>query len=246
MLEAEQTKQNVWFFWTITLDGKDHESNNPHVDSLKLWREKWDKLMKRVRRDMKPYGKKMRYVRVFEPHKSGILHVHMLTDIAYNDIQEFEQWNNVTKQNDIVWHSETFEKHLTELDLGKIHDIRPIETEDETDNGVARNVSAYVTKYMTKDIQNTMRELLKENGLGRVRLLQTSQQFGVIPDREDKLDWELGRLTKIAHDSLPADNHAKDVQRDTVIEEDDFHGTDKYPNRYSDLEWLAVLMDNDT
>lgn len=244
MLECEKTIQNVWFFWTITLDGSDHKSDNPQIDSLMLWRERWDKLMKRVRRDMKKLSTSFKYVRVFESHKSGILHVHMLSNVAYGDIQECDQWNNKTKQNDKVWRSESLATHLDELELGNIHDVRPIVTEDETDNGVARNVSAYVTKYLTKDIQSGVRNILKDAGMSRVRMIQTSQKFGEIPENEDKLNWELSRLQHIAFDNMPAQNKAIDISREVQIEDEDFYGGDAYPNKISDTVWLSTLIDD--
>lgn len=245
MLECEETLQNVWFFWTVTLDGDDHKTESPQVDSLKKWRSVWDKLMKRVRRDMKKLHGKMRYVRVFESHKSGVLHVHMLTDVAYPDIQEERQYNAITKVNDIVWRSSTLQAHLTDLGLGRIHDIRPINTENENDNGVARNVSSYVTKYLTKDIQSDMRQLLKNAGMSRIRIIQTSQSFGVVANEHDQLNWSLGRLSKIAHDSLPSGSHASDISRGRVVDDSDFYDFDQYPNQYSDLQWLAELQEFD-
>lgn len=245
MLECEETIQNVWFFWTVTLDGDDHKTENPHVDSLKKWRTCWDKLMKRVRRDMKKLHGKMRYVRVFESHKSGVLHVHMLTDIAYSDIEECQQYNNVTKRYDTVTRSKKFARHLSDVGLGDIHDIRPINTEDASDNGIARNVSAYVTKYLTKDIQSDMRQLLKNAGMSRIRIIQTSRSFGVVANEHEKLNWSLGRLSKIAHDSLPSSSHASDISRGRVVDDSDFYDFDQYPNQYSDLQWLAELQEFD-
>lgn len=244
MLECEKTTQNVWFFWTITLDAPDHKTESPHIHSLQVWRDNWDKLMKRIRRDMKPYSKKIRYVRVFETHKSGVLHVHMLTDIAYNDIKEVQQWNSHTRDFDIVWRSDSLAGHLSELGLGDIHDVRPIITENEVDNGVARNVSAYVTKYLTKDIQSDVRRLLKDGGMGRVRMIQTSQKFGEVPKFEGEFDWRLGGVHKIVHDALPLGNFAKDISRDVVVDDSDFYNFDMYPNRDSDNAWVADIIEN--
>lgn len=246
MLECEKTKQNVWFFWTFTLDGRDHESNNPQSYSLQKWRDIWDKLMKRIKRDMKKFSKNMRYVRVFESHKSGILHVHMLSDVAYSDILPVQQWNKITNQWDTVWHSEKLLVHLEELNLGKIHDVRPINTENPEENGVARNVSAYITKYLTKDIQGDLRDVLKLAGMARVRILQTSQNFGKIEEIESDLQWSRDLIKKWEFDSLSDKQKARDITRGIDLKDNDFGEYDHYPNRDSDLQWIAELMDKDS
>lgn len=62
-----------WYFVTIT----SHENAHKYARTLENLRGGFDRLSKRFRRAS---GRKVYYVRVFEHHKSGKLHVHMLTN----------------------------------------------------------------------------------------------------------------------------------------------------------------------
>lgn len=210
-----------WFFWTLTLDGKDH--NGDTIESLLKWREVWDTLMKRIKRD----HKKMRYVRIFETHKDGTLHVHMLTDSGYADIvkkHEGDGRDNYT--------SETLKKHLTELGLGWRHDIRPLETAN-TPKGV-KKVAKYVIKYMTKAIQGRVRKLLKDADMSRVRMIQTSQKWFNEKQLDPSLLWSREPLFLSEFENLPKQNTASDITRNRTIEKEHFYDSGTYPNRISD------------
>lgn len=225
MGEVESTPDHSeWYFWTVTLAPGDHKGNM--VSSALVWRNVWDKLMKRIRRNLG----KLRYVRVFEPHKSGILHVHMLTDKSYSDVErvvESDGRDNYT--------SETFRLHLLDLKLGVRHDIRPIITSNFEENGLSRNVSAYVTKYLTKDIQSLARQILRDNGLSRIRIIQTSSKWFNQAKKEAQLSWDNRALTLTELLYGEHGTKAIDISKDRVITSDDFYDYDHYPNKLSDL-----------
>lgn len=229
MLEVEKSSDQSWYFWTITLDGSDHGKGTAH--SLQVWREHWDNLMKRVRRDVKT----LRYVRVFEAHKTGTLHVHMLADKTYDDVTQVIEDDG--RDN---WRSDTLKAHLTALKLGWRHDVRPIITVDFEENGNARNVSAYVCKYLTKSIQSNIRERLRDAGMSRVRMIQTSRGWSNVPTSDNQRVWDVGGVTFEDYDKLVADGGVLiDAQTKHAVKTSDYHGEPIYPNRYSDLSDMA-------
>lgn len=189
MSTIEQRDENEnWYLWTLTLSPKTHSSGDT-ATSLDVWRASWNKLMGKLRYR---FGKFM-YIRVFETHKSGILHVHMLANVTFGDIRKITQVNEDQTKN-IRHHSDELETIMRSYGLGKIHDIKPIETTNYDNNGHARNVSAYVTKYLTKDIQSDVRDAIKSLSGGRVRMIQTSHGWQALT-RQSDLKWEQGRIT---------------------------------------------------
>lgn len=234
--------QNTWFFWTLTLLGYMHDkSMSPEentVNSLQKWRETWDTLMKRIRRMVKPYTQKMVYMRVFESHKDGTLHVHMITNVAPNDIAPRDD-------NPDVWNSAELQAHLDELELGYIHDIKPVVTDVNLhENGVSRNVSAYVTKYLTKEAQGTIRQCLKDAGMGRIRVIQTSSKFWDKPDVDGAdIDWAIGRIDRMDYHTDSKIDSYVDISRDIKIRDSDFGDHFSYPNKTSDMLWIDEIND---
>lgn len=177
-----------WYLWTLTLSPLTHK-NGDTVSSLQKWRKYWNKLMNKLRYRL---GRFM-YIRVFETHKSGILHVHMLANATFDDVVQIVE-KNVDQSDNVRHHSAMLESIMLSYGLGKIHDIKPIETEIYENNGHARNVSAYVTKYLTKDIQSIVRKTLRDGGAGSVRMIQTSHGWQALT-RQSELSWEVGRIT---------------------------------------------------
>lgn len=232
MSEIEQTPQiKTWFFWTLTLVGKDHKGL---LHSLDIWRSQWHKLRKRI---IRAVGK-MRYVRVFEPHKDGTLHIHLLADKTYDDVEIIPAKNGAKQRHE----SPKLRKQLIKLGLGYIHDIKPITTEEIEDNGIARNISAYIIKYMTKDSMNYSRDIISDLG-SKLRVIQTSNGWYNKSDRESDTVWKREPLFKTTYLSLPSKRTAKDISTKRTITIDDFHEYEHYPNRTSDLIDRADLMD---
>lgn len=215
-------KVKHWYFWTLTLLGDDHKGL---VHSLVIWRDTWDKLMKRIRRDLG----KVQYVRVFETHQDGTLHIHMLCDKTYGDV--VQRGTDENKRH----HSDKLQTHLDSLNLGYIHDIKPIVTSYGGNEGNAINVASYATKYMTKDLQSDVRQALKAHGFARVRMIQTSQKwYDDKPDTSD-IAWSKGALQYATYRAKPAESEAIDVTYNEDIEHEDFYEYTHYPNRIVDL-----------
>ena len=232
MNEIESTPQmKVWYFYTFTLLGKDH-SGLKH--SLSVWRDQWAKLRKRLKRDLG----KFRYVRVFEMHKDKTLHIHMLADASYDDCIYIDATDKQKERRE----SSTLRKHLNELQLGYIHDIKVIKTKDETNNGIARNVSAYITKYMTKDIQTFVRNNLSDSKI-RLRMIQTSYKWFNEGKHDMKLNWDRSPLFETEYLNLPRGKEAYDITTDRKVNIDDFHEYNYYPNKISDLIDIAESED---
>lgn len=233
--EVKKSGKKLWYFWTLTLDGDDHQGNTAY--SLQVWREVWDKLMKRIRRDLG----NIKYIRIFETHKDGTLHVHMLTSHAYSDRKK--RTNNMQK---VVHESATLAKHLDELGLGWVHDIKLIRTKESDMENVGANVGAYITKYMTKDLQGHIRKELKDAGMGRIRMIQTSRGWCDEPEeKHDKLEWEAEPLYKHEYLAIPRQKKAYDISRDYKITIDDFYDYPHFPNAVSDLVDEAQRRDEE-
>jgi len=231
MLEVQKHEQQ-WHFWTLTLDGSDHQSNT--AQSLMVWRAHWDKLLKRVRRELG----KLRYARAFETHKEGTLHVHMLADKTYPDVVCYKETDG--REN---WRSETLKAALIDLGLGWRHDLKPIVTKDVESDGQARNISAYFVKYLTKEIQSDVRFQLRQAGMGRIRMIQTSQGWANVPTKETDREWRMGGISLNFYDAVrPEGIPVRDVNTERAIRFEDFYGTDHYPNKYSDLAELGDDM----
>lgn len=229
MIEVGKHPGELWHFWTLTLDGIDHQGNTAR--SLQTWRANWDKLMKRVKRDLGV----MRYVRIFETHADGTLHVHMLADKTYQDVKCVHELDG--REN---WRSLTLKGHLEALRLGWRHDLNPIITTDHENEGNERNVSAYCVKYLTKDIQSTVREDMRRAGLNRVRMIQTSQKWANVPTSENPRAWDRGGITVYEYENMQKDGITSvDVDTKRTIKPADFYGYDVYPNRIIDLINIA-------
>jgi len=232
MLEVQKQKAS-WHFWTLTLQGSDHRSDTAY--SLQVWRDSWDKLMKRVKRELGA----MRYARVFEGHRDGTLHVHLLADKTYADVREIVEDDG--RKN---YRSETLKRALTALSLGWRHDLKPIVTESAENDGEARNVSAYMVKYLTKGIQGNIRAKLREAGMSRVRMIQTSRGWAKVPTSEDCRDWHLGVTTFDEYDRIVVSGGVLiDTNLGRPVKTADFHGYDYYPNKDSDLADIADALE---
>lgn len=183
-LEIEKTEsKNGWYFWTLTLLGKDHEST---AASLKKWRSVWNKFMQAVRRLIK---EPMRYIRIFETHKSGSFHVHMLADFSPDDV--ICKTDDDNREN---WTSKKIAKLLKRFKMGWRHDIRPIKQYGEATQ--AQAVAGYVGKYLTKSVQGAVRDDLKNSGMGKIRMIQTSNGWAKTKRQtQEGWTWSVGNIT---------------------------------------------------
>lgn len=202
-----------WSFWTITLPSWIHKLETEEkrtVASLQKIRDSWDKFMKWMKRQ---YGK-FEYVRVFETHESGVLHVHFLA--SFHVPPEDFRIANKGKKNQYGYSSET-KKVTVGYGLGKMHSVENLPIGD-----FARTVG-YVTKYMTKEDDFVTKYLSKM----RVRRIQTSRKIGAVPKGKSEYEWVLTPSVHIYEikDGL----EVFDLNRGKIIKEDDFEGEHHYP-----------------
>lgn len=226
MLEVGKDEIKEWTFFTFTLRGKDHKSSQ---HSLSVWRSTWDKLMKRLKREYGPFS----YVRVFETHKSGAFHVHMMASTSVPDVELRVRELDSSE----YWHSEKVKGHLDALKLGYIHDCKPIVEDGRVDSSKSALIASYVGKYLTKEIQSDVRKSLKLAKMGRVRMIQASHKFAQVPTNETDRVWVAGPLKfneaiEVWHNG----NDVVDVDRKLTITADDYYDYEHYPNRIVDLE----------
>jgi len=151
-----------WWFVTLTA----HESLRTPENSLQNIRSNIDRLFKRLRR----IYAKVQYVRVFEVHKLGAFHAHLLVSgmsrrleirTARNGQQYFRPLQEGQKAR--TWAIRTWwKKTARALGMGYMVDVQQ--------GGTIKGAVAYIVKYLTKAAQD-----FTAKGLRRV---QTTQQIG--------------------------------------------------------------------
>lgn len=174
-----------WHFITLTA----HENTQNHalervraVLSLANVREGIARLLKRLRRTFKDFA----YVRIFEKHKSGAFHVHMIArwgKVSYVwRTKKRGKWSFSPDANKPVmgryWSIKTYIKNTArECGLGFMCDVQTI------GEATAGKVVSYVVKYMTKSA-------LSDASFKGVRRIQTSRHFGTNDPLDGDLHWK--------------------------------------------------------
>jgi len=165
-----------WSFWTLTMPSMFHKLKDEETRarySLKSIRKNWDKFMKFMKRK---YGK-FEYVRVFETHESGCLHIHFLANFWIPD-KDYKTVYDASGKKDYSY-SADMKKDAVYYGWGKMHSVENLPIGD-----FARTVG-YVTKYMTK---------LSDVGrgeFGRIRRIQVSMGWAKWKKEGDTVNWEL-------------------------------------------------------
>lgn len=160
-----------WSFATITAPAWAHREQ----ETIAVLRKHLDALQKRLKRAWGAFE----YVRVFEKHKSGEYHAHIVLSVYPPDTDNPDAWG--TRKNkhgkDVLFYKGDYYKQLKQMSeavgLGYIADIQPIEA-GENDFAL---VTAYITKYCTKQAQ----DFDAPKGLRRV---QTSRGFAALNTHE--------------------------------------------------------------
>lgn len=158
-----------WCWFTLTA----HSRTRTASSSLSNLRGAWDVLIKRMKRK---YGK-FAYVRVYEEHANGAYHLHAIGSFAFGDIK-----TRKGKDGSEVKYSQWLAENAVDLSLGYYTHADDMKKSAEHHAGY---VASYVTKYIVK-----MSPQFKED-LGRIRHIQTSQNWPKLPERGNMLDWEL-------------------------------------------------------
>lgn len=140
-----------WSFLTVTATSEAHKSGT----TLEQICANWDKLMKRLKR---AWGK-FEYVRVYERHKSGEFHAHMLINILPEDCWSGRVWKTVKRGDRPRYfgtHYKTLKEACEDCDMGFMVDYTPLIDRREKRAFLPHHAVGYVTKYMTKSVGGGM------------------------------------------------------------------------------------------
>lgn len=180
-----------WWFITLTA----HELKRTPANSLDNIRSNIDRLFKRLRR----IYENIEYVRVFEVHKKGAFHAHLVVCGLSARLQMHTTKAGVSYFRPTLepsgkgnWALKTwFSKTCREFQMGYKVDVQKISE--------IREVVRYVVKYLTKDAQNFHAKHL--------RRVQTSQRIGGLRTAGDG-SWHIG--ARVFRQSLPQGAHLYD------------------------------------
>lgn len=172
LLDVLPSVSEIWSFHTLTLPSWIRErggftDEDRTLASLSLIRANWDKLMKRLKRQL---GANVQYFRVFEKHLDGVLHVHFLLShwIPEDELKTTHGSYNVKKDtwNNHYSYWRWLKDNAPECGFGFM-----TSSENLT---IAEAAVGYVTKYMTKEDIDINSMLSKY----RIRRFQSSQGLG--------------------------------------------------------------------
>lgn len=161
-----------WYFVTITA----HEKWRGKELSLQNLRRNWHKLRKRMRDQN---GGHFDYFRVYEFHKDGSWHMHLITNC------ELPFTSRVAPDGRIKHRSNWLKENARSSGLGFMTDYQPLDN--------AGFAAHYVAKYMTKSTENA------ENWLKGMRRYQTSQGWAKLPDLHEETDFDWQYIESGAH-----------------------------------------------
>jgi len=204
---------NAWSMVTVTARAKNHRFGT----TLEVIIANWDKLLKRLKR---AWGN-FQYVRVYERHKSGEFHAHMLISFLPNDSHDDNVYRFVRGSRRYRGHAHKTLKFASwGAGLGFIVDFSPIlHTGIDDKNHQLNRVVSYVTKYMTKNLQDMP--------LG-TRRVQTSRLIGSVKTESDNQDTWLARHF-IYEGDIEVLGKIEDVSRKYTVTFDDFDKKEVYP-----------------
>jgi hypothetical protein len=209
----------VWSFHTITMPDFIHKASTEELRalwSLKRIRKNWDRFMKWMKRT---FGK-FEYVRVFETHESGALHIHFLA--GFHIAPEDYKTANKGKKNEYTY-SRIIKDNVKSYGWGEMCSVINLPADD-----FALAVG-YATKYMTKEDDFVSKYLGKE----RVRRIQTSGKIGAVPKGKSNGDWEIGAGVNIYENEL---DPYFDLNKKKRITNSDFEGEHWYPTEKETLD----------
>lgn len=185
LLDVLPAISEVWSFHTLTLPAwvrgnKEFSDEDRTLASLSLIRANWDKLMKRIKRQLG----QVQYFRVFEKHGDGVIHVHFLLShwIPENELHEVKskKKNKDGTQAAPYWYWRWLKDAAPSCGFGYM-------TSSENLLDPKAGVG-YTTKYMTKE-DSFVSDMLSKY---RIRRFQSSQGIGSQEDWGKSEDyWEV-------------------------------------------------------
>lgn len=135
IIQGIQYYGGQWFFMTITA----HQNWRGEERSLENLRQGWRKLYNRFRRR---FGK-FHYIKIYEHHKDGSLHLHLLTDLLLPYKQTRRKSKEISKRS-LMTRSKYLKDTSAKCGMGYMCDYQPI-----ANAGIA---AWYVAKYLGKSI----------------------------------------------------------------------------------------------
>lgn len=210
-----------WSFLTVTA----HKQAHAYEKSLENIIGGWDRLMKRLRREWGDFP----YVRIYERHKSGQFHAHLLIGHQVDDVWDSKAWRKawIAKRMRYEWAYRgigytTLKRHAQQSGLGFMVDYSPLFESDES--GGLLGIVSYVTKYLTKNVGNPM-----PKGTRRV---QASRHFGSLREWQKQSQthkWQRKGIL-LLEDILESPRwEIRDITRNHLVTIDDFETELYYP-----------------
>lgn len=193
---------------------QDWEPEDRTIASLSLIRGNWDKLMKRIKRQLGA----VQYFRVFEKHGDGVLHVHFLLShtIPHDELKKVTPKKKKDgTQNDPYYYWRWLKDNAPECGFGVM-----TSSENLVD---PQKAVGYTTKYMTKE-DFYIGDMLSKY---RVRRFQSSQGIGSQDDwgRGDDF-WEVRSF--IDSDMIAKDDYF-DLNLKMAVKPSMLGSQDEYP-----------------
>lgn len=215
-----------WSFWTITMPSFIHKASTDEKRaklSLLRIRANWDKFMKFMKRK---YGK-FEYVRVFETHESGCLHIHFLASFLVPG-DDYKTAHIGTKK-EYSYSASMKDTIKVSYNFGEMHSVINLPEGDFS------KTVGYVTKYMTKEDDFVTKYLSKT----RVRRIQTSRKIGAVPKSKSDYEWEIKNgVSKWENRYI----ETIDLNRSKVLKDSDFEGGVWYPTTREIMETWRISL----
>lgn len=197
-----------WSFMTLTAHSAAHENGWTLANLRDAWKPIYDKI-----RNSFAAQKPIEYIRLFEKHKSGAFHIHVLWRLDLDPFTEMNDWiKSVVTANGLGWKCEW----------------KAIERGTE-----AQKIAMYITKYMTKDAQG-LGDMPK--GLRRV---QTSQGIGAMKPPPSEYQWRV--KSGVYREDVVDHNKVVDVSTGEIISLQYFKFHDIYPDEYAAIDEIEKL-----
>lgn len=200
-----------WWFVTVTAHRRAHKALK-QVASLNNLQRGLKTLYDRLRRILVKGSEKMEYVRVYEHHKSGKFHAHLIIRATFT-----VQTGEIDKDGNEMGFTRWLKDNCASCGLGYQASAKPIRSKTGVHAGF---VTAYITKYMTKASQDFK---LFPKGLRRI---QCSSGFGALKIPDSAFEWAM-RPGIFETDILK--HKVTDVNLDRVVTTDDFEDSYIYP-----------------
>jgi len=200
-----------WWFVTITAHRRAHKALNQRATLSNLQRG-LKTLYDRFRRIVAKGTEKLEYVRIYEHHKTGKIHAHLIMRGTFT-VQTGELDKKGNDKGMTRWLKDT----AAACGLGYQASAKPIRSSQGTHAGY---IASYSTKYMTKSSQGFK---LFPKGLRRI---QCSSGFGALRVPDSQYTW--GMKSGIFEADI-LKRHVTDVNLDRKVTGDDFEDSYIYP-----------------